>query len=49
LRALTTDLAARVRGWTFEMEKWQWQSFITQVEGLLEPEAAEDTGAGAES
>ncbi|MDJ0782345.1 MAG: DUF4340 domain-containing protein [Desulfosarcinaceae bacterium] len=36
MAALTADLSARVSGWTFLMEEWQWKSFITQVEGLLE-------------
>jgi hypothetical protein len=49
MQALTSDLAAKLRGWTFVLEKWQWQSFITQVEGLLEPEKPEEAAAGTDT
>jgi hypothetical protein len=49
MEALTADLTTKLSGWTFEVEKWQWQSFITQVEGLLEPEAADDTAKGTDT
>jgi hypothetical protein len=49
MQALTSDLAAKLSGWTFVLEKWQWQSFITQVEGLLEPEKTEEAAAGTDT
>lgn len=43
MQALTADLSAKVSGWTFIIEQWQWQSLITEVEGLLE-EVKEEKG-----
>jgi hypothetical protein len=36
VRALTDDLSAKLSGWTFVIEEWQWKSLITEVKGLLE-------------
>lgn len=45
MQALTADLNAKVSGWTFIIEKWQWQSLITEVEGLLEAVKKEEQGS----
>jgi hypothetical protein len=36
IQALTDDLSAKLSGWIFLIEEWQWKSFITEVNGLLE-------------
>jgi hypothetical protein len=35
VQALTADLSAKLSGWTFSIEEWQWKSLITEVTGLL--------------
>jgi hypothetical protein len=42
IQALSEDLAAKLSGWTFLLEEWQWKSFITEVAGLLEAEKESD-------
>jgi hypothetical protein len=42
VRALSEDLSAKLSGWTFLLEEWQWKSFITEKEGLLEKEKEGD-------
>lgn len=43
VQALTDDLAAKLSGWTFLVEEWQWKSLITEVNGLLEEPQKEES------
>jgi hypothetical protein len=43
VQALADNLAAKLSGWTFLIEEWQWKSFITEVGGLLEEVKKEES------
>jgi hypothetical protein len=43
VQALTDDLGAKLGGWTFLIEEWQYKSFITEVGGLLEEVKKEES------
>jgi hypothetical protein len=43
VQAQADDLAAKLGGWTFLIEEWQWKSLITEVTGLLKEVKKEES------